>query len=245
MKPHRHLLTSHGVAVIAQTQLQSQIITLQGTVIKLLEEALITGNPPNAQVLLNASNFARDSTIKALRDQYQRLLQAAPIQRPRPTGLVRRISSTPTLRDSTASSPAAASRSAVSRRPPQKAIAFNQPGPLFCPYAEDLQRTSRPLDRISFSRGISGACPACGAMIATEPEGRRSWNIAKEVVRERRSRGPAEGAEVVEIVQCRTYLLTDRFIVKCHREGTGFAVSFRPSGSKFPVVQNNPPADKL
>lgn len=206
--------------VIAQNQLQSQIITLQGTVIKLLEEALVTGRPPDVQVLLNASEFAREGSIRALRDQYQRLLQAAPLQRP--MGLVRRISSTPTLRDSTASSSVAAAGRTDSRRP-QKLIAFNKPGPLFCPYAEDLQRTSRPLDRAFVGRGTCGPCPACGAVIASEGEGRRSWNIVKEVVRERRSRGPSDGAEVVEIVQDRTYVLTDRFIVKCHREGTGFA----------------------
>lgn len=208
--------------VISQNQLQSQIIILQGTVIKLLEEALLTGRPPDAQVLLNASEFAREGSVKALRDQYQRLLQAAPIQRP--MGLVRRISSTPTLRDSTTSSTStAAAPGRTDRRvPPQKALAFNKPGPLFCPYAEELQRTGRPLDRAFAGRGSCGPCPACGAVIASEGEGRRSWNIVKEVVRERRSRGPSDGAEVVEIVQDRTYLLTDRFIVKCHREGAGF-----------------------
>ncbi|KAB5511497.1 hypothetical protein GE09DRAFT_1180128 [Coniochaeta sp. 2T2.1] len=205
--------------LIAQTQLQSQIITLQGTVIKLLEEALVTGRPPDVQTLLNASEFAREGSVKALRDQYQRLLQSAPIQRP--MGLVRRISSTPTLRDSSTASSATADWTDRSRL--QKAIAFNKPGPLFCPYAEDLQRTSRPLDRAFVGRCSCGPCPACGAIITSEGEGRRSWNIIKEVVRERRSCGPAEGAEVVEIIQDRTYLLTDRFIVKCHREGVGFA----------------------
>jgi hypothetical protein len=214
----QNLLTSR--IVIAQNQLQSQIIILQGTVIKLLEEALITGRPPDVQVLLNASEFAREGSIRALRDQYQRLLQSAPIQRP--MGPVRRISSTPTLRDSSASS-SAASGGWTDRRRPQKAIEFNKPGPLFCPYAEDLQRTSRPLDRAFVGRGACGPCPACGAIIASEGEGCRSWNIVKEVVRERRSRGPSEGAEVVEIVQDRTYVLTDRFIVKCHREEVGFA----------------------
>jgi hypothetical protein len=217
--------------LIAQNQLQSQIILLQGTVIKLLEEALVTGRPPDVQTLLDASEFAREGSVRALRDQYQRLLQAAPLQRRslpgRPTGPVRRISSTPTLRDSSAST---ASSCVVSARPPPpRAIEFNQAGPLFCPYAESLQRSGRPLDRalVASGRGAGGLgpCPACGTIIATESESRRSWNIVKEVVRERRSRDTtnAAAAEVVEIVQDRTYLVTDRFIVKCHREGAGFA----------------------
>ncbi|KAB5545806.1 hypothetical protein GE09DRAFT_1175303 [Coniochaeta sp. 2T2.1] len=104
-------------------------------------DPLVTGRPPDVQTLLNASEFAREGSVKALRDQYQRLLQSAPIQRP--TGLVRRISSTPTLRDGATASSATADWTGRSRQ--QKAIAFNKPGPLFCPYVEDLQRTSRPL----------------------------------------------------------------------------------------------------
>ncbi len=83
--------------MIAQTQLQSQIITLQSTVIKILEEALYTGQIPDIKRLLNASEFAREGSVRALRDQYQRMLQATPAKRP--IGPVRRISSTPTLRD--------------------------------------------------------------------------------------------------------------------------------------------------
>lgn len=132
---------------------------------------------------------------------------------------MRRVSSTPTLRDSNTPSSVDGS---VPGRKLQKALTFNKPGPLFCAYAEDLQRTSRPLDRGMMGRGSLGPCPACGAVIA-DGDRRRSYNIVKKVVRQRVSRGPAEGAEVVEIAQDRTYLLTDRFIVKCHREGVGFA----------------------
>jgi hypothetical protein len=58
-------------------------------------------------------------------------------------------------------------------------------------------------------------------VVGAEGEGRRrEWNIVKEVVRERVARGPEE---VVEIVQDRTYLVTDRFLVKCHRPGAGYA----------------------
>ncbi|KAL2148454.1 hypothetical protein VTH82DRAFT_2374 [Thermothelomyces myriococcoides] len=63
--------------LVAQTQIQSQIILLQGSVIKLLEEALLTGKMPDINRLYNISEFARDGSIRALRDQYQRLSDRA------------------------------------------------------------------------------------------------------------------------------------------------------------------------
>ncbi|KAK0609501.1 hypothetical protein B0T17DRAFT_512602 [Bombardia bombarda] len=234
--------------LLAQTQLQGQVITLQGSVIKLLEEALFSGNPIDINKLYNASEFAREGSIRALRDQYQRLQQALPVQR-RPIGPVRRISSTPTLRAAaapssttgTTSTDSMASTSSISSdlgwsssartstgRPPQTkalALAFHKGGPLFCPYAEDLQRARRPTDV------NPDPCPACGAMLGITTEaGHRSWKIDKEVVvRERRiSRGgpshhPGAPDEFVKRFEDRTYLLTTRFLVKCHREGAGYA----------------------
>ncbi|KAG7288417.1 hypothetical protein NEMBOFW57_004767 [Staphylotrichum longicolle] len=64
--------TNQSLSVIAQTQIQSQIILLQGSVIKLLEEALLTGSLPDINRLYNTSEFAREGSIRALRDQYQR-----------------------------------------------------------------------------------------------------------------------------------------------------------------------------
>jgi hypothetical protein len=202
-----HLLTI-ALLVVAQTQLQSQIITLQGTVIKLLEEALITGRPPDINSLYNASEFAREGSIKALRDQYQRLLQAAPLRRP--IGPVRRTSSTPTLREDVG----------WECRPPQKALTFysRNDDPLFCPYAVELQRTTRPLGE-EFAAGGKCACPSCGGVVAVEAG--RAWRIEKEVLRERVLTDGEK--ELVEVVEARTYMLTNRFIVKCHREGAGFA----------------------
>lgn len=64
--------------MVAQNQIQSQIILLQGTVIKLLEEALLTGTIPDINRLYNTSEFAREGSIRALHDQYQRLLESRP-----------------------------------------------------------------------------------------------------------------------------------------------------------------------
>jgi hypothetical protein len=193
--------------VVAQTQLQGQIITLQGTVIKLLEEALMTGRPPDINKLYNASEFAREGSIRALRDQYQRMLQAAPVQRP--GGPVRRISSQPAMRP-----PRAIDDRPYNDHEPRSP----PPGPLYCPYAEELQETDRPLDP-SFSAGGPCECPACGFFIPVEQG--RSWKVDKQVLRES-SRGK-NGNEIVEISEDRTYRISNRFLVKCHREGGGFA----------------------
>lgn len=286
--------------VIAQTQLQSQIITLQSTVIKLLESALFTGNPPDMNKLYNASEFARMGTVKALRDQALRLQpqeqQALPRYlpvrgAPRPSGvMVRRTSSTPSLGSSMTSGTTgttgsssgstldlgtttgyrSSSRGANPNRnshgyyaagvvgaPPQKSLTYpisssydrglgdreeeQKSGPLFCPYAKDLQQQQPRLlvdDRIfsSSSSAGRGGCPACGATIPLSSSSSASgggYKFEKEVVVTERvvpSQAATNsslsvtvaGAPVVEYVkrfEDRVYILTPRFLAKCHRPG--------------------------
>ncbi|KAF2673154.1 hypothetical protein BT63DRAFT_147783 [Microthyrium microscopicum] len=233
---------------ITQNQLQSQIITLQGTVIGLLEDAVYTGRLDNINKLYNASEFAREGSLNALRGQYQRMLQAAPVQRP--IGPVRRISSTPTIRSDAHKSIKGAHSTKTTRAPskaPTRSITEvhveNDPapreadkpdannslvketaalsvadhsGPLFCRYAVDLQETSMPLEAC-FSSGGSGACPLCGTKIGTEAG--RAWKIDKEVVHERVRTKDYDD----EVVEERTFLINNRFVVKSHREKAGFA----------------------
>jgi hypothetical protein len=211
--------------VIAQTQIQSQIILLQGSVIKLLEEALITGTMPDINKLYNTSEFAREGSMRALRDQYRRMLEAAaPQPGRRPPGLVRRISSTPSLRDRDRSADSGWSQ----HRPAPKALPYDKAGRLFCPCAEELQRTSRPLDSCIVMDKSVALCVACGAEVGTGDETDcpgGAWRIEKEVVlrgRGRRwsSRDSDDGSEITVV---RSYLVTRRFIFKCHREGSAFA----------------------
>ncbi|KAK4149502.1 hypothetical protein C8A00DRAFT_37895 [Chaetomidium leptoderma] len=205
--------------LLAQTQIQSQIILLQGTVIKLLEEALQTGTMPDISRLHNTLEFARESSIRALRDQYQRLLDSTPRQRQRrPNGPLRRTSSTPSLRDH-------ASDSVWShRRPPRKSLTQDRGGPLFCRCAEDLQRTDRPLDSCIVMDRSGARCADCSAGLgdADEVDGGRAWRVEKEVALRGGSsaRGSDAGSESIVV---RPYLLTRRFILKCHREGSGYA----------------------
>ncbi|CAK7230420.1 hypothetical protein SCUCBS95973_007567 [Sporothrix curviconia] len=65
---------------IAQNELQAQIIDLQASVIRLLQEALDTGVMPDPAALYAAASRARNGSIRALQDQYQRMLTAAPIR---------------------------------------------------------------------------------------------------------------------------------------------------------------------
>jgi len=232
---------------ITQTQLQSQVITLQGTVINLLEGALLTGRLENPGKLYNASEFARDGSIRALRDQYQRMLQAAPIQRP--MGPVRRISSQPAMSQQSHAGRSIAGKSnagrsvAKSRGRDDRVTEINEErndersseiiettsatqmmghrefdasGDLFCKYAEQLQKRDGLLAD-NFQKGGSCACPECGTRIGIQPG--RAWRIDKELLHERVSTDRVDKEQIEE----RTYFINNRFIVKCHREGAGFA----------------------
>ena len=65
---------------IAQNELQAQIIDLQASVIRLLQEALDTGMMPDPAAMYAAAGRARNGSIRALQNQYQRMLTAAPLR---------------------------------------------------------------------------------------------------------------------------------------------------------------------
>ncbi|KAK4172983.1 hypothetical protein QBC36DRAFT_64803 [Triangularia setosa] len=235
--------------LVAQTQLQSQIIVLQSTVIKLLEEALLTGHPPDLSRLYNTSEFAREGSIRALQDQYQRFLQSAPIPRrgPRPRAPIRRTSSTPSLRGDIANGAGWDHPPARKTLPPATVLSLyhddnrsgiNPKGPLFCPYAVDLQRSPSPTRPTQ----PHVTCPACGTLLEGAPagrddkdEGQSSWRIEKEVIIrgkeqdrgwERRGRSSSRGSRYGdrdEQVDTRSFILTSRFVAKCHRPDSGYA----------------------
>ncbi|KAK4196792.1 hypothetical protein QBC40DRAFT_5443 [Triangularia verruculosa] len=230
--------------LVAQTQLQSHIIVLQSTVIKLLEEALLTGQPPDLGRLYNTSEFAREGSIRALQDQYQRFLQSGPIPRrgPRPGAPIRRTSSTPSLRGDLANGGDRDYPPARKALPPPPAPSsvyhdenrsgINSKGPLFCPYAVDLQRGPSP-------RLLHTICPACGISLKGPPDerdgGQSSWRIEKEVVVrdrgrdrdwERRGRSSSRGSRYDDHdgkVETRSFILTPRFVAKCHRPDSEYA----------------------
>lgn len=229
-------------AAITQNQLQGQIITLQSTVIRLLEDALYTGRIADINKLYNASELTRDGSIAALQQQYQRMLEAAPMRRGFGAPLLRHTSSTPTMKsfqalaksrtraiangnhdetkfkESKAFSGTTASEIREVQYDADAADStFSTEGPLFCRYAASLQHSVRtPLDP-AFRPGGSNRCPECSAHITVEQG--RSWKVVKEVVHEVVSTPKYDEEQVEE----RTYLLSNRFVVKCHREWVGFA----------------------
>lgn len=225
--------------LVAQNQIQSQIILLQGSVIKLLEEAILTGTLPDLNRLYNTSEFARESSIRALRDQYQRLLDSAPPraiqQQRRPTGPMRRISSTPSLRGDRSTTNSTWSHGA----PLKKAVTHpsNAGEPLFCRCAREMQYTSKPLHSVLADDRGAAVCAGCGVGVddGDDAEGCRSWRIEKELaVRAGGRRGSANDDRMAMIsrgtnslpdseIVVLTYLLTRRFIFKCHREDSGYA----------------------
>ncbi|KAK1750142.1 hypothetical protein QBC47DRAFT_332558 [Echria macrotheca] len=245
----------------AQLQLQSQVITLQSTVIQILEDALYTGQPVDTSKLYNASEFAREGAIRALRDQYRRMLEGPGLSAgggggPQPSrvgrpnaGLIRRTSSTPALRsggaryeddaESTTSVTSAKSRRGSSRyRPSGRTLAMDPARPLFCRRAEDLQRGGVAVDDV-LSASEKDVCGACGADMASARNG--SWRIEKEVTM-RQDRDRERGRETVEVVEIRRFALTGRFLVKCHRERAGFTCylcwRFRERDTLCPSVES-------
>ncbi|KAK0741440.1 hypothetical protein B0T18DRAFT_432544 [Schizothecium vesticola] len=177
---------------------------MSSTVIAVLEEALRTGRPPDVGRLFNASEFARDGSVRALREQYRRMMvEPAPSRAPPRPGMLRRISSTPEmLRIHGAEREGSSVGSSVRGR------GLSKDGPLFCAVAVDVQRGEGSLPG-------GERCLACGAGLGAMCQ---PWRIEAEVTLQREQRG-----EVVEVVEVRTYQVGPRFLVKCHREGTGFS----------------------
>jgi hypothetical protein len=211
---------------ITQNQLQGQVITLQSTVIGLLEDALYTGRIADINKLYNASELAREGSIAALQGQYQRILQAAPLKRP-PMANMRRISSTPTLASGRTRLPGLQKQKTLPLESTNSAITVYKKsnhaddadldGPLFCRYSSELQADGKLQLHGSFGPEGANQCPACHVKLAIEQG--RAWRIVKEILHERISTPEYDD----EIVEERTYLIGNRFVIKSHRENGGYA----------------------
>lgn len=254
-------------ADITENQLQGQVITLQGTVIHLLEDALYTGRIADPMKLYNASELAREGSLSALQQQYQRMLQQAPI--PRPNQPVRRTSSNPSISSHKVRAlPPASARGppgppASMRGPPpppgstrglqppppgsikgardesmslvrKSTTVVNADGPLFCIYSEDLQRDDRMALHNAFRKDGGNQCPACRTTL--DVEAGRAWKITKDVVHHR-----IETKEYdEEVIEEKTFLIGNRFIVKSHREGGGFACPLCARGRDKDTLLESP-----
>jgi hypothetical protein len=155
-------------------QLQTELITLQQTLIRLFEFALYGSNTGSIDLrhLVSASEKARHGSVTALATQYQRLLQQSSIPR----------------RHSMASHP---QRSLPAIHTEEKDVKIEEihessrgggelePDdlPLFCRYALDLQRHDELPLSPHFSKDGDNRCPACFVHIAIEPH--HAWEVAQ------------------------------------------------------------------
>lgn len=249
---YRHLGESfaRGDSVI-QIQLQSQIIHLHQTLIDIHQDLLLStyvtpeSNHSHLARLVQTTRNARSASIQALNLQYQRLL---PRKSPNSAGKMPGAFPAPPYgphdsyydecgpkhrRDSCLSSSSSDSASEVVKilpipkpkpepEPEPKSVSNPLPRPrppparkspkLFCTYATDLQRNpGLPLAN-SYRIGGNGICPFCRSHIATTPS--KAWEIITDSHRWFNGR--------VRLVS-RTFLVANRFVIKSHREGGGFA----------------------
>jgi hypothetical protein len=80
---------------------------------------------------------------------------------------------------------------------------------LFCVYARDLQSNSRLPLTDNYKPGGDNMCPFCHAHVSARPG--KAWEII------------THGCKENDGHKRRVFLVRNRFVVKCHREGTGFA----------------------
>jgi hypothetical protein len=194
-------------AVVAQNQLQAQIIGIQQTIIAIFQESALEYGPSRNPVshhlarILDSTRAARSGSVEALAQQYQRMLTAAAVPHGLPAGdeVAIRTKTRPRDRSADSTTTTRSGATTISER--------RTPRGLFCVYAVDLQKyNDRPLAD-HYREGGDGQCPYCKFLIPTKPG--RAWEITKED--ERNS------------ARDRTFLVENRFVIKSHREGGRFA----------------------
>ncbi|OCL01369.1 hypothetical protein AOQ84DRAFT_220367 [Glonium stellatum] len=194
--------------LVAQNQLQGQIITLQQTIIAIFQDTASVYGPKHEPVshhltrLLNASRAARAAAVDALTQQRQRMLNSAPQQLALPTssrlGRSRSLSR-PRSRSSESTITIISSPSSTGARASTHG--------LYCIYSQDLQNHSEQLLADNFREGGNATCPFCTARIPIRPG--KTWELIKEHERDR----------LVD----RVFHVEPRFVVKSHRDGGGYA----------------------
>lgn len=176
------------MTAIAENQLQAQIISLQQTVINVLQDALNNDRQltrADQAKLIAASNAAREGSLNALHQAQQRMSSGNSVR---------------------SSSP----HRSVSVPPKRASMAIMDSGDqLFCHYSLDLQYDrDRPL-AASFAPGGSCQCPACG--VALDVTADDFWMIGK-----RTPRTVIEKGYETDIMETREFRLGQRFALKCH-----------------------------
>ena len=205
--------------VIAENKLQAQIIALQQTVIDVLQDAMISGRTlgrDDMQRLIAAQESAKQGSLDAMRDQYQRMNVSDGRRRSMAPDVDYRRQLTlpspvvdsgyedfgPPRRVRTA--PVNSSRSADSSS-----------DSTYCKYALDLQSDSRAPILSVFSPGGSQTCPACRAHVDVTTQ--NVW-----VLETRKPLPSDQQDDKGGLVELRKYKMDARLILKSHVPDGGF-----------------------
>jgi hypothetical protein len=238
--------------VVTQNQLQTQIIQLQQTLLGIHQDYMLSTylSPSSSHShlarLIQTTRSARLASIQALHMQYQRMLP--PLQSPEPFPVIpgafplpsgpmhrhdsvtRRPSSRPRSRSRSESPKRRKDPGEITIQPyplphpkdPEEITIQPYPLPrpkpspqphqhgnkLFCIYARDLQHHARLPLTDNYKPGGNNMCPYCHSHISTRPG--KAWEIILHGRHEDRHRR-------------RVFLVKNRFVIKSHREGAGFA----------------------
>lgn len=220
---------------MTHTQLQSQIIQLQQTLLSIHQDLLLstylTPSSSHSHLvrLIQTTRTTRAASIQALNLQYKRLLPTVPPKRlphipgafPLPHGdheghqPARRYKPKPrrTRRGSSSSSSDSSSASGAPKlRPRPKPTPQPHTNRLFCIYARDLQRDPHLPLTDNYKAGGDNMCPYCHSYIATKPG--KAWEIIVD---------SGKNFDEHTKMLSRTFRVQNRFVIKCHRETGGFA----------------------
>ncbi|KAH8710198.1 hypothetical protein GQ44DRAFT_436921 [Phaeosphaeriaceae sp. PMI808] len=223
--------------LVTQNQLQAQIIHLQRTLLSIHQDYMLstylspTSSHSHLLHLIQTTRSARASSIQALHMQYRRMLsstkptipdpyQTIPGAFPMPSDNIphhdskqRRPSSKNRGRDRSRSPDSNGSGEINIQpypNPPSKpSLPLSSNRKLFCVYARDLQEHSHLPLTDNYKSGGDNMCPFCHARVNTRPG--KAWEIITHSCKEgdRHER--------------RVFLVKNRFAIKCHRQGSGFA----------------------
>ncbi|KAH4052793.1 hypothetical protein HBH49_090760 [Parastagonospora nodorum] len=196
---------------IAENQLQAQIISLQQTVINVLQDALNNDRQltrADQAKLIAASNAAREGSLDALHQAQQRMSSGNSVRSASPP---RSISAPP-------------------RRAPTAIM--DSGDQLFCRYSLDLQYArDKPLSA-NFAPGGPCQCPACGVTLDVTADD--FWMIGK-----RTPRTIIEQGYETEIMETREFRLGQRFALKCHTPDGEYACIICSKGRDVDAICRN------
>lgn len=199
---------------VARIQLQSHIIKLQRVLISIHQDFMLSNyltiSSSHSQLihLVQTVRTTRGAVIQALDVLYQRMLAQPPPKKPAASLPIPKTFPAPP-QSPQRSKNGSASSSNTSVHIPSKPAPKPNPNlnKLFCRYALDLQfNTHLPLSA-NFKPEGNRKCPRCRTYISVRPK--KAW----EVTMVTSGRHPRR----------KRFLVRNVFVVKCHREGGGFA----------------------